>query len=512
MKVVVTGGAGFLGSHVVDALIARGDDVIVFDHHVKDKKRWPNRQAKVYKMRFGDPRVEKLLKKEKPDAVVHLAAQISVTKSIANPLEDAEHNLFDSIKFTQWSQQAGVKKFVFASSGGAIYGDHPKRPTPLLHDAQPLSPYGVAKLAFEQYLEHFWQLNGLSFVSLRFANLFGPRQQVVGPKREGGAIPQFLDRLLVTGEPIVTFGDGSPSRDYVYIDDAVEAVLRALDKDVTGVVNIGTGKGTSLSQLLKKLLALHGDEHPIEHRPFRSGEVKHSVLDASSAKKLLGWKPRVSFDEGLRRTYEWYREHFGTTHMRRIGPSQLDEAVRVLKDGGVIVFPTETSYGIGCDATNDAAVRRIIDIKGRSPKKGMPVILPPEADPSEYVIMCESALALAKRHWPGPLNIAAKRNPTSPIAQICERNGDQSVRKSSHPIAQELARRLGKPIVATSANPSGADAAYMAAQVPRFFGSKNAPDVFIDYGNLPVNKASTTVRCEGESLQVLRQGGIVVSL
>jgi len=310
MKVVITGGAGFLGSHLVDALIARGDEAVVIDHHVKEKHRFPNPKSKIHKVSFGDPSVKDILREERPDAIVHLAAQISVTKSIADPAMDAERNIRDSLQLLQSAVDAGVKKIVFASSGGAIYGDHPKRPTPLLEKAQPLSPYGVAKQSFEWYLEHFYQQHGLQYVSLRFSNLFGPRQQVAKPMGEGNVISLFLDRVLVTGEPLTIFGDGTSSRDFLYVDDAVDAILRSLDQPVTGIINVGTGKATTVNSLYEQVTELHGSAHPIKHEPYRKGEVLHSVIHPGSAKKLLNWKPKVSFKKGLKRTYAWYKQHF----------------------------------------------------------------------------------------------------------------------------------------------------------------------------------------------------------
>ncbi len=310
MKVVITGGAGFLGSHVVDALIARGDQVVVIDHHSKDKRRFPNDKSTVHKISFGDPHVKDILLQEKPDAIVHLAAQISVTKSIADPVLDAERNIRDSLQLLQSAVDAGVQKVVFASSGGAIYGDHPKRPTPLLETAQPLSPYGVAKQSFEWYLGHFYKEHGLQYVSLRFSNLFGPRQQVTKPMGEGNVISLFLDRILVTGEPITIFGDGTSSRDFLYVDDAVDAILKALDQPYVGVVNVGTGKATTVQGLYDLVTMIHGTTHPVLHEPYRKGEVMHSIIHPGSAKKLLNWKPKVSFKTGLKRTYAWYKEHF----------------------------------------------------------------------------------------------------------------------------------------------------------------------------------------------------------
>ncbi len=194
--------------------------------------------------------------------------------------------------------------------------------------------------------------------------------------------------------------------------------------------------------------------------------------------------------------------------MRRLSLDQLREAVRLLEEGGVIIFPTETSYGIGCDATNEAAVRKLLSAKGRSPDKGLPIILPTDADPETYVRLSPRAQELVKKYWPGPLNIIAPVATRTPVVALCVRRGEQSVRKSSHPVASELANQLGRPIVASSANPSGSDAPYTSRVIPRIFGKKYGPDAYLDAGVLPFNPASTAVRCEGSQVQVIRQGGI----
>jgi UDP-glucose 4-epimerase len=314
MKVVVTGGSGFLGSHVADALVALGHEVFVVDHHVRAKALFPNPAATIHTVNIGHDDMGEVLMRIKPEVIVHLAAQISVTKSLANPAYDAEKNIINALKMADWAKKAGVQKIIFSSSGGAIYGDHPVMPTPELAAPQPLSPYGIGKLTFERYLELFAEKGHFKSVSLRFANLYGPRQQILKPANEGAVIPIFLDRLLVTKEPITVFGEGDSLRDFVFVEDAVDAIVKAIDVPESYLsVNIGTGEGTSVNDLLSHLFAIHGNDHPIERLPFRTGEVKDSVLSYKKAKKILGWKPKTAFKDGLKKTYDWYKKHFGSS-------------------------------------------------------------------------------------------------------------------------------------------------------------------------------------------------------
>lgn len=309
MKILVTGGAGFIGSHLVDALVANGHDVIVVDHHQREKLRYPNALAKEVRCDFRDPQVAALLLAERPDAICHLAAQISVTQSIADPLRDAQRNIIDALQLLDRARRAGVKKFVFSSSGGAIYGDYPVRPTPLVSDSLPSTPYGISKLMFECYLEQCYQQHGLSYVALRFANVYGPRQQVTSGG-EGSVISTFLSRFR-SGEAVVVYGDGTASRDYVFVADAVNAFVRALTTPYVGPVNIGTGKETSVRQLYDLLMKIHGQPHRLRHEPSRPGETIRSVLSNDSAKTYLQWEPQTSLETGLQETYSWFMDVFG---------------------------------------------------------------------------------------------------------------------------------------------------------------------------------------------------------
>lgn len=309
MKVVVTGGAGFIGSHVVDALVARGDEVIVIDHYQREKLRFENPSSRIHKTSFGHESVEQIFLDERPDVVVHLAAQISVTASIVNPIDDATRNIIESLRLLQIAERVGCRRFVFISSGGAIYGDHPIRPTPLDDNPYPLSPYGVAKLTFEHYLAGLALKSGMSTIALRFANIFGPRQQLKS-NGEGNVMAVYLARMIA-GEPVVIFGDGSATRDYVYVRDAVDSILAAIDSTATGLVNIGTGVGIPVQAVYDTLMEIHGDRHPLLYEPFRKGEVMHSIIDPSTGFDALGWRAQVSFREGMEEMYRWFMETFG---------------------------------------------------------------------------------------------------------------------------------------------------------------------------------------------------------
>jgi len=308
MKVLVTGGAGFVGSHLVDALVLRGDEVVVIDHYKREKLRFENPSAKVYKTSFGHESVKDIFLEERPDVVVHLAAQISVTASITDPIGDAETNIIESLRLLRTAEASSCKRFVFISSGGAIYGDHPVRPTPLLEDPYPLSPYGVAKFSFEHYLAGSSSRSVMKTMTLRLANVYGPRQQLKSTG-EGNVMAVFLARMI-SGDPVVIFGDGSATRDCVYVRDVVDAIFAAIDSEKEGVVNIGTGIGTSVREIYNTIMEIHGEEHPFLCEPFRKGEVFHSVIDPSTGSNTLSWKANVKFRDGMQEMYEWFMKTF----------------------------------------------------------------------------------------------------------------------------------------------------------------------------------------------------------
>ncbi len=299
MRALVTGGAGFIGSHVVDSLLARGDEVTVLDD-LSTGRRENLDQAERAELVDGDIRdaaaVNDLVARVNPEAIFHLAAQIDVRKSVADPAFDSRTNVEGTINVLQAAQSAGVPRVVNTSSGGAIYGEGRTIPAPEDHPVAPEAPYGLSKFCAEQYCEIFNRLHGLSTVSLRYGNVYGPRQDPLG---EAGVIAIFCGKLL-EGAPATIFGDGRQTRDYVYVGDVVEANLLAAESDATGPFNVGLGREVSVVDLVDALQSL-GHLVP-EQAPQRPGEVMHIALDASRARDELGWEAKVGLEDGLERT------------------------------------------------------------------------------------------------------------------------------------------------------------------------------------------------------------------
>jgi UDP-glucose 4-epimerase len=297
VRAVVTGGAGFIGSHVVEALLARGDEVHVLDDLSTGSREKLSEGAELH---VGDIRTDSaaVFERARPEVVFHLAAQADVGTSVERPDYDAEVNVVGMVQVLEAARAAGAK-VVFSSTGGAIYGecDGPAR-----EDAErrPISPYGISKLAGEEYLAGWNRLHGSRHVALRFANVYGPRQE---PTLEGGVVSIFLDRLAA-GEPGTIFGDGSQSRDFVYVGDVVRAVLLAVDHE-GGVVNVGTGVETSILELHRLCALVAAVDAEPRFAEARPGDVRHSVVDPGRAERELGWRPERTLEEGLRETWEW---------------------------------------------------------------------------------------------------------------------------------------------------------------------------------------------------------------
>ncbi|MFA4833848.1 MAG: NAD-dependent epimerase/dehydratase family protein [Patescibacteria group bacterium] len=299
-KCLVTGGAGFVGSNLVDELIKKGHKVAVIDNLSTGRKEYLNQKAKFYKFDVGSKKVEKIFKAEKPDFVFHLAAQIDVRKSVADPVFDNKVNALGSINIFSACAKSKVKKIIFISTGGAMYGDT-VRPAGEKTLPAPDSPYAVHKLAAEKYLEIFSKLYGLDYIILRPANIYGPRQYKGG---EGAVIAVFTYNASSNKESII-YGDGRQTRDFVYVGDVVSACLKATGKGRRGVINISSGRETDLFALIKEIEKVTRKKMEFAYRKARPGEVRRSVLDNSLAKKVLGWEPKISLEEGIKKTIDW---------------------------------------------------------------------------------------------------------------------------------------------------------------------------------------------------------------
>ncbi len=307
MKILVTGGAGFIASHLVDRLVKAKHKVVVVDNLTTGKKKNLNPKAKFFRLDIGSPKITEVFRKEKPQVVFHLAAQIDVRKSVANPAWDSKVNIGGALNILENCKRYKVKKVIFASTGGAIYGDASRKFIPTKEDypSQPLSPYGIAKLSIEYYLEYYYEIFGLRYVALRFANVYGPRQNSKG---EAGVVAIFIDKVL-HGRQTVINGSGQFTRDYVFVDDVVNAALLAMRRTFVGSVNIGTSTETSVNQIFKKIVKESGAKAKAKHGPAKEGEQRRSCLSWRMAKNKLGWKPKVKLDEGIKKTVKWFKEN-----------------------------------------------------------------------------------------------------------------------------------------------------------------------------------------------------------
>ncbi|MFQ5682039.1 MAG: NAD-dependent epimerase/dehydratase family protein [Candidatus Binatia bacterium] len=304
MRIVVTGGAGFIASHIVDAYVAKGHEVFVIDDLSSGSRKNVNRRAMFYHMDICDPAVSKLLSDISPDVLNHHAAQMDLRRSVADPLFDARINILGFLNLLENCKRTGIKKVIYASSGGVVYGEQGIFPAAENHPRSPLSPYGVSKLTGEQYLVYYHKNFGLSYSGLRYANIYGPRQSSIG---EAGVIAIFIGRLLAGKAPLIN-GDGKQTRDYVFVEDVVAANVLALDSHYVGYLNIGTGQETDVLTLFNFLRDKIGSKVEAIHGPAKAGEQRRSSLDASLAAKVLGWIPQTRLESGLEKTIAYYRE------------------------------------------------------------------------------------------------------------------------------------------------------------------------------------------------------------
>lgn len=306
-KILVTGGAGFIGSHVVDACIDAGHRVVILDDFSTGTRANLNPAATVYEMDLRAPTVAELFETEKPEFVIHLAAQMDVRRSIREPIFDAEINILGGLNLLELSVKHGVKKFLFSSTGGAIYGEQKHLPASEEAIPQPECHYATSKLAYEYYIALYHRLYGLRYTVLRFPNVYGPRQR---PDGEAG-VCSILAGLMLAGKTPTLFGHGTPLRDYVFVKDIARGTLLSLTKGDGEVINLGSGQGTSVRQLFdifKDVLAFEGEPVLADLRP---GEVKENYITGDKAARLLDWKPEVSLEKGLRETAEYIRANPG---------------------------------------------------------------------------------------------------------------------------------------------------------------------------------------------------------
>ena len=304
MNILITGGAGFIGSNVADGLLEKKHKVVIVDDLSNGKKENIPGGARFYRCDIRSKKLSSIFKAENPEVVIHNAAQLSVRVSVENPLMDADINVIGGLNVIQACHTHNVNKIIFASSGGTVYGEQKYFPADEEHPTRPISPYGVAKLATENYLYYFYKTYGLKYISLRYGNIYGPRQDPYG---EAGVVAIFSSKIIKGGNPIIN-GDGLQTRDYVYVGDVVDVNIRTMESDFTGSLNVGTEKETTVVELFKILREVSGKSDVEEvHGPVKEGEQRRSQLSYGLAKKILGWQPGMSLEEGLKLTYHWFK-------------------------------------------------------------------------------------------------------------------------------------------------------------------------------------------------------------
>ena len=303
MKILVTGGAGFIASHVVAAYIAQGHHVTIVDNLSTGVKENINPKAGFEQLDLHDVKLESVFQSGKFDIVNHHAAQIDVRKSVDDPSFDASVNIVGGIKVYELARRYGIKKIIFASTGGAIYGEQDYHPADEAHPTRPISPYGIAKLSNEQYLYYYKQVYGIDHVVLRYANVYGPRQN---PHGEAGVVAIFCNKLVAGAQPLIN-GDGLQSRDYTFVADVAQANVLALNYKGSTTFNVGTGVENDVNKLFRVLRDRLNPQCPEQHGPGKLGEQKRSVISYKKIERELGWRPAVAIDEGLQTTADWFQ-------------------------------------------------------------------------------------------------------------------------------------------------------------------------------------------------------------
>jgi len=306
MRIVITGGAGFIGSHVQDAYLAMGHQILVIDNLVTGNRHHLNPKTQFCEMDIANPEAGRVIADFKPDLINHHAAQMDVRKSVAEPSYDAQVNVLGLLNLLEAARNSGIKKFIFSSTGGAVYGEQDYFPADEKHPLRPASPYGLTKMVGEEYLKLYERLYGISHVILRYANVYGPRQN---PHGEAGVVAIFCQRLLKGETPVIN-GDGEQTRDYVFVGDVIEANCSALKADLKGTFNVGTGVETSVNTIYALLSKLAGVDR-VERGPAKVGEQRRSVISPELARQTFGWKPAMTLENGLKKTFEWFKENEG---------------------------------------------------------------------------------------------------------------------------------------------------------------------------------------------------------
>ena len=303
MKVLVNGGAGFIGSHVTDVFLDAGHEVWALDDLSSGRRENLRPEVRLVVADIRSPEAARLVESGSFEVMCHLAAQMDVRRSVTDPRFDADVNVGGFLNLLEAARNSGVRKVVFSSTGGAIYGEQDVYPAPETHPTRPVSPYGVSKASGELYLGYYRAQYGLESVALRYANVYGPRQN---PHGEAGVVAIFSERLL-RGETCIVNGTGQQTRDFVYGPDVARGNLLAATSDVEGSINVGTGIETDVNRLYALLADAAGTDRPAKHAPAKPGEQMRSSVDPSRAAEMLGWRPTVALEEGLRRTVEWFR-------------------------------------------------------------------------------------------------------------------------------------------------------------------------------------------------------------
>ena len=303
-KILVTGGAGFIGSHVVDLFVSHGYEVVIVDDLSTGRASNLNPAAKFYQLDIRDPKIRDVFDIERPDFVSHHAAQMDVRRSVVQPLFDADVNILGSINLIECAKAFNVKRFVYISTGGAVYGEPETLPCEETHPINPICQYGASKHTVEHYLYMYHFNYGLKYTVLRYPNVFGPRQD---PHGEAGVVAIFTGKMLAA-EPVMINGDGEQTRDFVFVGDCARANYLAVTTDhQPGIYNIGWGRPTSINEIFSSLAKITSYPHPVAYGPAKVGETRHIYLNATKANRDLGWSPTIALDDGLRETVEYFK-------------------------------------------------------------------------------------------------------------------------------------------------------------------------------------------------------------